>query len=193
MASDQELTDKLYKIFQNINEWLKYAEAKNAVLLAFSGAIITAVVTYLSTASKIIISLKFGLLINIVLLGLCSLTTAISFLPQTDLEHFNWLNSKPSKVNSITLRQTDNFYFFGDLRKYKSSELVDTINNSYFDGSLNQPYKKESLDIANQIVTNSQIAILKFNLFTRAVYILIASILAIPTSLIISFILYRHL
>jgi hypothetical protein len=190
---DEKFIDKLLKLFQNVNDWLKYAEAKNAVLLAFSGAVITAVVTYLSTASKPLASLKIGLLINVSLLALCSLITAVSFLPKTDLEHFNWLNSKPSKVNNRNLKPTDNLYHFGDLQKYKSSELVDAINNSYFNGSINQPYKKEHLDITNQIITNSQIAIIKFSLFTKAIWILILSILVIPMSLVFSLIVYRHL
>ncbi|MBD2527699.1 hypothetical protein [Nostoc sp. FACHB-133] len=36
-----EVSSKLLEIFKNINEWLKFAEAKNGILLAFSGAALT--------------------------------------------------------------------------------------------------------------------------------------------------------
>jgi len=48
-----DLTTKLISIFQIVNDWLKFAEAKNAVLLAFSGAEITAIITYLSTSDTL--------------------------------------------------------------------------------------------------------------------------------------------
>ncbi|AFZ25436.1 hypothetical protein Cylst_3281 [Cylindrospermum stagnale PCC 7417] len=45
-----EVFPTLTAIFQNVNEWLKFAEAKNGILLAFSGAGITATITLLATA-----------------------------------------------------------------------------------------------------------------------------------------------
>jgi hypothetical protein len=47
-----EFSEKLTRIFLLVNDWLKYAEAKNALMLAFSGAGITATVTYLSASSS---------------------------------------------------------------------------------------------------------------------------------------------
>jgi hypothetical protein len=83
---DTKLLDKLVFIFQNVNEWLKFAEAKNAALLAFSGAGMTAALTVLATGQNVPRSLQVGFLLSTVLLGVCTLTCAASFLPRTDLE-----------------------------------------------------------------------------------------------------------
>lgn len=45
---EDAITQKLITIFQIVSDWLKFAEAKNGVLFAFSGAGITAVLTYIS-------------------------------------------------------------------------------------------------------------------------------------------------
>ncbi|MFM6153624.1 MAG: hypothetical protein ACKPE3_11590, partial [Sphaerospermopsis kisseleviana] len=59
-VSMDDVSSKLMAIFQNVNEWLKFAEAKNGILLAFSGAAITASITILSTAQNLPNSLKIG-------------------------------------------------------------------------------------------------------------------------------------
>jgi len=73
-----DISTKLLAIFQNVNDWLKFAEAKNGVLLAFSGAAITATVTLLATAEKFPNSLRIGLLITTILLCICSLICSLS-------------------------------------------------------------------------------------------------------------------
>lgn len=188
-----ETTEKLTKIFQIINDWLKFAEAKNAVLLTFSSAGITSVITYLSAASNPPNSLKIGLILTASFLCISSLICSISFLPKTSIEYVLWLQSKPSKASAKNLKDTDNLYFFGDLKKYTALELLNTMNNAYFTPPITQPYKKEYLDIANQIVINSQITMLKFQFFIKAVWSLIISIIIIPLTLLFSLIIYRHI
>lgn len=176
------LTEKLILIFQLVNDWLKFAETKNAVLLAFSGAAITTITTYLSTATNIPTSLRTGLLVAIFFLCLSSLTCSLSFLPKTKAK------SSKSKV-----KDTDIFYFFGDLKKYEAIELLNSINRLYFENNIPTPYKKEDLDIANEITINSKIAATKFDFFRIGVWLLILSILAIPISLLISLLIYQKL
>ncbi|WP_236104033.1 Pycsar system effector family protein [Sphaerospermopsis reniformis] len=184
-----EISSKLIAIFQNVNEWLKFAEAKNGILLAFSGAAITATITILSTAQNLPNSLKIGLLLTTIILCICALVCSLSFLPKTNLERvlglrLNLNNTNPDK---------DNFWFFGHLRKYDPTDLLEALNQHYFDIKLNKPYKKEYKDIAAQITINSEITFLKFRVFTYAVYVFIASIVVIPCSVLISLVIYRHL
>ncbi|MEH1971695.1 MAG: hypothetical protein V7L02_00450 [Nostoc sp.] len=188
-----EVSSKLTAIFQNVNEWLKFAEAKNGILLAFSGAGITAIITLLSTAQNLPQSLNFGLLLTTILLCICSLICSLSFLPKINLERLLWLQTKPPKSSNFIRKDTDNFYYFGHLQKYNSTELLDALNKHYFEGTINKPYKKEYEDIAGQITINSEIAFLKFQVFTYAIYILIASILVIPFSAIINLFIYKKL
>lgn len=185
MNSSEKFTEKLILIFQIVNDLLKFAEAKNALLLTFCGAAIATITTYVSTATNIPISLRIGLLIAIFLLCLSSLTCTLSFLPNT-----NVITTKSSKSK---LKDTDIFYFFGDLKKYNEADLLSSINRLYFEDSIPTPYKKEDLDIAKEITINSKIAATKFDFFRIGVWLLILSILAIPISLVISLLIYRKL
>ncbi|MEQ8754577.1 MAG: DUF5706 domain-containing protein [Coleofasciculus sp. G1-WW12-02] len=182
-----DITEKLFSILQTVNDWLKFAEAKNAVLLAFCGAGITAMTTYLSAATNIDKSLQIGLIISISLLCISSLISSLSFLPKTDIEHFIWLRTKPKRQSKYKRKDTDNFYFFNDLKKYDPNDLLDSMNRLYFQNQVQTPYRKEDLDIANQITINSEIASTKFMLFRICLWLLIFSIIAIFIFLLISF------
>jgi hypothetical protein len=188
-----EVSSKLTAIFQNVNDWLKFAEAKNGILLAFSGAGLTATITLLATAPKIPNSLNIGLLLTTIFLCICSLICSLSFLPKTNLERLLWLRSRPPKNASYIKKDTDNLWYFGHLQKYNATELLGGLNKYYFEDKLNTPYKKEHEDIAAQITINAAIASLKFQVFTYAVYVLIASILVIPFSILTSLIIYHSL
>ncbi|AFZ25437.1 hypothetical protein Cylst_3282 [Cylindrospermum stagnale PCC 7417] len=136
-----------------------------------------------------------GLLLTTILLCICSLLCSFSFLPKTNLERLLWLRTKPPKNSNLIRQDQDNLYYFGHLRKYDSTQLLDALNEHYFEGKLNKnpAYKKEYRDIAGQITINAEIAFLKFQVFTYAIYILIASILVIPCSVLTSLVIYRSL
>jgi hypothetical protein len=190
-----EVSTKLLAIFQNVNEWLKFAEAKNGVLLAFSGAAITATITLLATAQNIPNSLNFGLLLTTILLCICALICSLSFLPKTNLEDLLWLRDRQNKKSHSQDPIKDNFWYFGHLQKYKPDELLEVLNEPYFKGSVDitKVEYKEYKDIAAQITINAEIAFLKFEVFTYAIKVLITSILIIPCSILISLVIYRRL
>jgi hypothetical protein len=184
-----EFSDKLLTIFQNVNDWLKFAEAKNAALLAFSGTGLTATLTVLATAQGLPNSLRAGLFVSTCLLGICALLCALSFLPKTNLEKLLWIRNKPSRTSRP--KAVDNFYYFGDLQKYSEAELLDSLNTHYFNNSITSPYGKECSDLAAQITVNSGIASMKFQFFTYALYCLIISIIAVPILALISLLTFR--
>ena len=178
-----DVSSKLIAISQNVNDWLKFAEAKNGILLAFSGTAITATITILSTAQSLPNSLKIGLLLTTIILCICALACSLSFLPRTNLERVLGLRRNLNNTNP----DKDNLWFFGHLHKYKPIELLEALNKH------NIPYKKEYQDIAAQITVNAEITFLKFRIFTYAIYILIAAILVIPCFVLLSLVIYRHL
>jgi len=183
------MTEKLLCILQIVNDWLKFAEAKNAVLLAFCSGANTAIITYLSTASTIPNFFRYGLLFSIFLLCISSLICSLSFLPKTDIEHF--VGSRANKKSKSLLKDSDNFYFFNNLNKYQPDDLLEAINRLYCGGKVQKPYKKEDLDIASQITINSEIASTKFRFFRRALWLLILSIFTVLISLVITILIYR--
>lgn len=180
------LTTKLISIFQIVNDWLKFAEAKNAVLLAFSGAGVTIIVTYLSTISNLHQSLYRGLLVSIFLCCCSSLICSLSFLPKTNLKHILWFKKKLLRKSKVTLKDTDNFYYFYELKNYSCGELLDSINRLYFKDKIPRPYEKEDLDIAAQIIANSEITSKKLELFVIALWALIFSIISVLIVLLAS-------
>ena len=185
------LIEKLLIIFQTVNDWLKFAEAKNAVLLAFSSTALAAPITLLATVQNLPNSLKVGLIITVCLLCICSLLCAWSLLPKTNLERFIWLRSR--KFQSLAPNPNDNFYYFGHLRKYDSNSLLGALNTGYLNGSVSQPYSKEARDLASQIIVNSTIAFRKYRLFTSSAYCLVLAILVVPVITMFSLIFFRGL
>lgn len=188
-----EMTSKLMTIFPIVNDWLRFAEAKNAILLGFSGAGITATITYLSAVSDIPKSVQVGVLITTFLLCVCSFICSLSFLPRTDLERIVWKRSNPGRKSKDSPSDDDNFYFFGHLYKYQEPILIDAINRLYLGGIIQNIQKKEYADLANQIINNSEIAYLKFKFFSWALYLLISSIFSIPACISISLIISHHI
>lgn len=180
----------LLKKFELINEWLKFAETKNAIFMGFSGAGITAILTFLSAASNVPKSLWIGLCITVVLLSIIAFICSISFLPNTNLEKSLWKIVKPSKN---VKKEDDNLYYFGHIQKYSELELLDSLNKFYFNNEIDKPYQKKYIDISSQIVVNSVIAYRKFRYFSFSVYVFIFAIFAPLASILVSFALYRHL
>lgn len=185
------LTAKLLVIFQNVNDWLKFAEAKNAALFAFSATGLAAPVTLLATVQNLPNSLKVGLIATASLLCVCALLCAWSFLPKTNLEKLIWLKAKP--FQSLTPNLNDNLYYFGHLQKYSSDGLLDAISQNYLGTKGSPPYPKEAQDLASQITINSAIAFRKYKLFTYSAYCLVASITALPLIILFSLVFFRGL
>jgi len=188
-----ELAAKLTVIFENVNDWLKYAEAKNAVLLAFSGAGLTANVTLLAAAQNLFGSLRLGLIASTSLLCIGALICTLSFLPKVNLEKIFWVRSNPSRRLTSQTNDDDNFYYFGHLKKYSPDELLDALDRLYLNGRVQPPFSKECKDLAAQVAVNSEIAFLKFQLFTYALYFLISSIAIIPLIIFLKLLIWKNL
>jgi hypothetical protein len=184
--SADEMTSKLETILLLVIDWLKFAEAKNAVLLGFSGAGITATVTYLSTVLNVEQPIKVGILITTFLLCVCSLICSLSFLPKTNLEFLVWQRLRPGRKSRGMPTDKDNLYFYGHLYKYDKDELIDILNRLYFGSGIPNLAKKEYGDLADQIIINSEIAYLKFKFFSWASYFLIAALVCTPNCILLN-------
>ena len=185
------MTDKLLSILYLVNDWLKFAEAKNAVLLAFSGAAITAIVTYLAAAKPLTVLTSASLIISVLALCTSSLSLSLSFIPKTDLDFLAWKRQKPYNEIRFSHKMADNFYFYGSLRKYGPESLLEALNEYYFDNRIAKPYPKEDLDIASQIVINSDITWTKFSFFRVSAWLLLLSIVTPLILCTLSLIIFR--
>lgn len=163
-----------YKL-EVVNKWLVFGETKNAAIVAFNSGVAIGIINLVRSANC---NLNFYLECYLYVIFAFSLTAAtcalISFLPATRIKfHF-----------PADLSEADNIYFFGHLCKYDGRALIEIINkkNKFTDELL-----VSEEDLANQIITNSKIAMGKYRLFTVALWLTIAAVASPVLALIIYF------
>jgi hypothetical protein len=147
------IEDHLDTAFKNINEWLKFAEQKNAALILLNGGVIWGMTRFL-TQKQGISSFDFYLnMTGYILIIISTFFCLISFMP---VLKSNWF-----KIGCKS--DDDNSLFFGDIAKYNANEYLDLIVMKTGD----KEYKISGFeeDYAEQIVTNAEIALKKYNIF----------------------------
>lgn len=174
----QSFETKLIFILSNVNDWLKFAEAKNAGLLVFSAGCIVGLLSYTASSPNLSTAWKTGIFSSIFFLILASLFCILSFLPKINrIEVLLW-------QQEVSCSDDDNFLYYGDLSKYTCEELLDAITRKYYqDERYLASSVKFHLDIADQIIINSKIALRKYNLFSLALY---STVISVFSSFILS-------
>lgn len=159
------MKEDLKEIFKNVNDWLKYAEAKNAMLLGFNGAVLFGVFRVFSGNSELkdlwgIIGPYYHYCLPVVII-ISTIITLISFLPETKMIKLDD-NDKPEKVNVL---------FYSHLKTLSADDLLTELN-------VTNPTSIEK-SYAQQIVINSGIAAAKFDSFKVAGWITLSGLMLI--------------
>jgi hypothetical protein len=161
------MEERLRYILGTVNEWLKFAEAKNAALLAVNGATafgILAVSIDLGLPSALMWYVYFIVFV----LGISSICCVLSFMPQLRL---------PAVPTPTQPRPNDNPLFFRDIARYDAAAYLETVNtragklSESTGGSLEEAY-------AQQIVANSRVAVMKYRLFTIALWLTVLAVMS---------------
>lgn len=174
------IIDRLIQIFNNVNDWLKFAEAKVGALIAFLAATIFGSFQVCNGAQcNDFISFYIGGII--VFASIALFICLISLMPQTRLKWL-WPPEKYSK--------TDNLFFFGHLAKYDADSLVELLIDKY---KLESDNKEMELDIANQIIQNSLIANKKYKYFNFSMMVIISGIIGLPVIYLATIILNKFI
>lgn len=172
MNSTEEV---LNSVFASANEMVKYAEAKNAGLIAFNAAIIIGMSSLLNDFKCQPIVL--GSIIFIISFNLLSAYVALlALVAQT--------KHKEIKVDLV---QSDNLLFFGTVAQFSPDDLLRHIESRY-QFSLTSSTMEH--DLAKQSVIVSQIAVRKFKKFNIALALTFAGILT-PASVVIYLIFFN--
>lgn len=157
----------LKEIYDNVNYWLGYAEAKNAGLLAFNIAGL-AVLFSLENIGGLVYILSVFLFGSIffVFLALWSRFAA------------TWKNETNKSAN-------DNLLFYLDIAKYSDDEFVVQFYKNYFQENLDnvEAVPMYIRNISSEIVINARIASRKFELFNIALKI---DVLALAIAIIMT-------
>lgn len=165
----------LYNILLNINEWLKFAEAKNAALIALNLGSIFGMISILTIEDLSLNQCLIYYSYSFLLFNLLSLSISLfSFWPQLQCS-----------CNSI--EKKDSLLFFSDIINYNEKEYLSKLYDSY--DKTEGKYGQIELDYAKQIIIISKIANQKYSLFKIALWFTLSAILS-PIFGVISLIVY---
>ncbi len=149
-----EAKTELKYIFSNVNDWLKFAEAKHGGLIVLNAGLVVGILSSYTNIQNFIF--KPTILIGIICFGISVFLSIISQFPVTQ----NLFYNKKTVQNP-------NLYFFGHLSQLDSQSFIDeykTVDAGF------APSKFDT-DLINQILINSIIAQAKFGYFKVASYL----------------------
>jgi len=159
------MRDILKDIFDNVNNWLKFAEAKNGAIIALNATVIFGILKLgvINVNGNNI--LNYYLYVAVFMLILSITIALLSFVPRLTHPYIQF--KKPL--------DKDNLLYFGDIAKYTPYKYEERLNlsitiNDENNSTLNVYY-------INQIVINSKITFIKFKQFEIAIWFTISAIL----------------
>lgn len=155
MACDLEesLEDRL----NHVNDWLKFAEKKNAALLVLNVSIIWGISRFLKDKPPLETPMQFCLWVGLLAIAFSVFCCIFSFLP---------ILQKPFTNKESDTASSDNSLFFGDIAKYDVEGYLTLIRSCYEVGDFK--FLKCHKDYAEQIIINSKITGLKYKVFNIA-------------------------
>lgn len=172
MEVNNKAVEILEKIFSNVNNWLAFAEAKNAAIIAFNIAVIAALLSGSDVLGKTIIFYFLN-----VIIVLSTAFALLSFIP----------NLGNDKSASSQIDEQDNLLLFSHIAKYSKEQYLIAVYRVYFNLTRQEnDLSKIELDYADEITYNAGITVNKYRCFKRALYIDFVGILGILILIIIA-------
>jgi len=180
--------EQLYKIFTNVNDWLKFAEAKNFGLLTLNAAIAFGLTQVEFSNESVIKTIAFCVFFPF--LTLSFIPCLISLFPivtkiesknkkgeiRNSMKFVNFLSNKIDKDKSF-----ENIHFYGYLKDLEEDKFEEKFLKKI--GSTDK-FTKYETELATQILYNSRITSLKYKFFKIGAFLflfgLIISILLLP-------------
>lgn len=161
------MEEKLRFIFENVNGWLKYIETKNAALLTLSSAIVVCLLQSLKSIDNISQSVYYSIIYFLMVFSISALSVLWSFIAQ--------LNKKLQNAHT-NCYISHNLIFYGDVYRFDAEQYLNLLYEKYNDNKVPQPLPPYEIDLANQIIINSCLAMKKGTLFNNTVYFIIVAI-----------------
>ncbi len=149
-----EAKTELKYIFSNVNEWLRFAEAKHGGLVVLNAGFVVGILSSYTGIQNFID--KPTILIGIICFGISAFLSIISQFPVTQNNFYN--------QKSI---QSPNLYFFGHLSHFDNQTFIDEFKK----GDTSFIPSKFDTDLINQILVNARITQAKFCFFKFASYL----------------------
>ncbi|GAG97629.1 unnamed protein product [marine sediment metagenome] len=156
------MEERLRYILSTVNEWLKFAEAKNGALLAVDTAIIFGIFKLASDSAWPHAIFSY-LTISLVIAS--AVSCLVSFIPRIKIPTVT-LNQKPNTGVSLL--------FYAHIAKYDPESYLKDL---YGQSDSTTPSSSFEMDFARQIVTNSGIAVKKYHCFTVALWLTVVALI----------------
>lgn len=164
----------LYDLLLMVNDWLKFAEAKNAGLIALAGLSLTGLLSFVAQVEEFIYGAAVFLVAGAAI-WLASIMLAIfSFMPMTS--HVRAKGELKDLVDD-----TDSLFYFGHLANFSSDTLLAALGVEQGEDS---PRARFERDLAGQVITNSRITMRKLDLFDSATRWWVAGTLVIAAGVL---------
>ena len=160
------MLDTLKDTLSKVNDWVKFAEAKNAANVAFCSATIFALTKIIINKEPISSYATYYIGFILLCLTLSLSISLFSFIPKLRVP---WLHIGKQHDTD------DNILYFGHAYKYTAIEYLEKLYDGEDKTSEN---KKLEILYANQIVVNSKIAYIKFQQFDLAIFFTMAALLS---------------
>lgn len=155
----------LNDIFGNINEQLRFAEAKNGALLTLNLAVVFGIASLMGDyASVVSAPVEVAMIAAASGCGVAAIVSLVSFLPELHPR------KRPAKV----LVDPSNIFFFGHIRAHSETQYLNLVYAG-LGLKTGQPLAAH-LHLANQIGTNSNNAHKKFRFFAAGAGITLLSL-----------------
>lgn len=163
------MKEYLKEQLERTNYWLSFSEAKNGALVAVNVGVIAVCVQMKSVFSLVDIMVCVLFLVS-------TLFCLLSF-------NTNLTNKYKSKENTGYNSEL-NLSFYGDIARIQNvEEYLDLVKERYH---LPLDHEQMCYDLAEEVMINSKIAIIKFNLFKRAVFTDIFAVLVLMIGIILA-------
>lgn len=160
------MTDELKDIFDNVNNWLKFAEAKHAMIIAFNSSLIFGLSNFYEKTNNTF-SICCLLLLAQTMLFISTVISVISFIPRLKIPDMGLFKLEPISAN-------DNLLFFSHIAKYTTNEYYEKIKQFSEDNKFNEKF---DMQYVYQIIINSKITHIKFKQFEISSWFLISAFL----------------
>jgi len=155
--------DQLRKIFNNINDWLKFAEAKNLGLLTLNAALVFGSTQIKFADNSIIQNVIYFVFTPLALLSFFScLLSLFPILSKIEKGEFakSWINKFSQVIDEE--KEFENIHFYGYLKNLNETLFEEKFLNKI---ESKVPFNAYERELATQILYNSRITWLKYQLF----------------------------
>lgn len=169
MNSVTPIEDRLRQALAFVDGHVKFAETKNAALLAADAALAIAVGQVLLGEHPVARWLALYLLGILVTAIVSAVVALLSFLPVTQIP---WLRRHRKR------ERVGNLMFFGDIQRHDGLSYVTALA----DAAGEPCYQVSELELmyGEQVVINAKIAGRKFTYFRYAIWLMLAGLLTVP-------------